>query len=430
MNDMPPDPARIEGCRNTRRRMLSVIWTVQGAGLVLITFASFFRGLWHLQDHVFVALLAVAVVASWTEGRNIWVRTPLDLPLMLFVGWVLVTVPFAFDVKYTFGAWVKLFGQVLMFYWALLVCDAQRGTNLLRQVLAAVTAGGAALALYGLMDFLAHGGTWKDRSVRAVALSADSVWLSTYMILSTPVIIAAGVCFRDHWKRVAAGIVVTASVLAQAASYARSGWLAVVIEILAYGVLAKSRRVILLVLGATAFMAVLLLMAPQAEYHKNTLDQTTLVYRFEGWKAGKEVLQQHPIVGVGYGVWTFAKVFEDRIFSDRSDRLDVTHSHSHYLMVAMGSGIPALALFLWVLCRAVGTLVIAARQASRHGRSGVALAVAVALVGFSVQESFETNFTMGIGTLVWILVATGIAWDGENAGREPRESITDEFSPS
>src|SRR5713226_7939606 len=115
-----PD-AEERGQARSVRSSSTFIWKAQGAGLVLLTGMSFFPALFHLEEYLFFALLAVALWTGWREGRVIWVRSPIDVPLLLLVGWVLLTIPFATDTWYSFAEWRKLVVQALVFYWALLV---------------------------------------------------------------------------------------------------------------------------------------------------------------------------------------------------------------------------------------------------------------------------------------------------------------------
>src|SRR5919108_3561340 len=69
------------------------VWKVQGWGLVGLVFLSFFPTLFHLEEYVFFPLLLIAVVVAWRSGDSVWVRSPIDLPIALFAGWILLTIP-------------------------------------------------------------------------------------------------------------------------------------------------------------------------------------------------------------------------------------------------------------------------------------------------------------------------------------------------
>ncbi|MBK9113192.1 MAG: hypothetical protein IPM88_16430 [Nitrospira sp.] len=86
-----------------------------------------------------------------------WIKNPLDLPLWLFMIWVLCTVPFATDSAYSFAEWKKFVAQAGVFYWSLLVLDRCRLENLPQQILLGAGTDRAALAVYSLVDFVDRG---------------------------------------------------------------------------------------------------------------------------------------------------------------------------------------------------------------------------------------------------------------------------------
>ena len=175
------------------------MWKLQAYGLVAITLLSFFPRFFHFQEYAFFFLLAVALCLSWAEKTNPVVRTPIDLPLLGFVAWVLCTVPFAIDPAYSFSEWRKLVTQVLVFYWSMLVLHRHRQTDLGRLLVWAVIGGSLALSVFALGDFVLRGGTWKDRLVRAGAPSSDYNWLTTYLVLVIPILI--GWCLIQRTMR-------------------------------------------------------------------------------------------------------------------------------------------------------------------------------------------------------------------------------------
>jgi heptosyltransferase-3/putative inorganic carbon (HCO3(-)) transporter len=382
----------------------SVLWKIEGYGLLLITGLSFFPRWFHWQEYLFFALLLIALIAAGREGLAIWTRTPIDLPLLLFIGWVLVTVPFAIDPAYSFSEWRKLVAQVLVFYWALLVMRAQRDPrSTMRGVLAAIAMGTAALALYALMDFLARGGTWRDRSVRASAPSSDYNWLSTYMVMALPILVSMALLARTWWSRIVCWVSAGLALLAQVISYTRAGWLGLVAEVMAWGLLVRRPRLALWAAGGSLAALLLFLGAVRLGYQQGTADPGTLKARVAVWQLGLTAIADHPLVGIGYGDYTFMKRFGDRPETTKANGL-----HNTFLMVAMGSGLPALCLLVWVLGQGVKTLVSRAWQTSDRERKVLLIAIALMIIGFAVRNLFDHMLAGSLAALFWILLALGI----------------------
>jgi O-antigen ligase len=321
------------------------------------------------------------------------------------VGWVLFTIPFATDSAYSFAEWRKLGIQVLVFYWGLLVFRNQDSRTVTRRILAVFVLGTVILSLYALSDFLVRGGTWQDRYyARAIAPGSDSNYLGTYVVLAIPMLIVASVIFRAWWQRAVCVCALVLTMLAGAAAYNRAAWFGLMAGGIVFGLFTRRRKAMMWVFVCIVVMGVSLFAASKAGYQRSTVDPLTLGLRINVWNLGVSKVLEYPMVGVGYGNNTFLK-----IFMGFPETVKVTHLHNTFLMVAMGSGIPALVFFVWTLIRTVRLLIRSAWYASDWEKGVLLIGVAAALVGFLVRNFFDYMFAGSLAYLFWILVATGFA---------------------
>jgi len=384
-------------------RVRSAIWTIESYGLALITFMSFFPRLFHLEELLFFTLLVIALGTAWRDGRTMWVRTPVDLPLWLFVGWVLLTIPFATDPAYSFAEWRKVVTQVLVFYWAMLIFRVHNDEVMMRRILAAVVIGTALLCGYALIDFIERGGTWQDRYIRAGAPSSDYNWLSTYVVMVIPFLVAVAVITKSFWQRIFSICVAGLALLAQVASYTRAGWIAIVTQGPSFGLLTASRKFIMWILVGCLMGGIGLVALYQTGYQRQTVSTDNLQYRLVLWERGVQEIASHPIVGVGYGDDTFFKRFGGHPKTGHPAGL-----HNTFLMVAMGSGVPAVAFLLWTLIAAVLILLHKKRNLSDSKTSTIMVATAIMIIGFVARNLLDYMFAGSIAFLFWILVANGV----------------------
>jgi len=387
-----------------------VAWKFQAYGLLGITFLSFFPRLIHTQEYTFFFLLAIVLCLAWFERINPWIRTPIDLPLLGLVGWVLCTVPFATDPSYSFSEWRKLVVQVLVFYWAMFVLRSHRPIELSRQIVGTVVLGSLVLSGYALVDFVLRGGTWRDRVVRAEAPYSDFQWLTTYLVLVIPILIGWILIQRTVWVRALGTVTLVMAGLAQVAAYTRAGWVAHFAQAIGFGLMAGRRRLVIWILVGTIAMGGGLLVVSQIGYQQSTTNPWTLSARVKTWGIGFQQVVQHPLVGIGYGNNTFLKVYKAEIEADQDKRLEdrlLPALHNTFAMVLMGSGLPAFILYIWMFVSIVLTL-------SRQWRRSIAenkwllLAVAVVTVGFATRNLFDYMFAGSLAHLFWILVAAGL----------------------
>ena len=392
-------------------RARAALWKFQAYGLLGITFLSFFPRLFHFQEYAFFLLLAVALFLAWVERVNPWIRTPIDLPLLGFVGWVLCTVPFATDPAYSFSDWRKLVAQVLVFYWAMFVLRRCRPVELSRQIVWAVVLGSLVLTGYALVDFNLRGGTWRDRIVRAGAPFSDYNWLATYLVLVIPILIGWVVTHRQFWARALGILTLILAGLAQVASYTRAGWAAHFAQAVGFGLVAGRHRLVMWILVGTITMGGGLFVISEIGYQRDTIDPWTLNARVKTWRLGFHQVFEHPFVGIGYGNDTFIKVHAVEVEAEKDKDLEakvLPGLHNTFAVVLMGSGVAALILFVWIFVRIVSTLTRQWRRSTVAETRGLLVAVAVVTVGFATRNLFDYMFAGSLAHLFWILVAAGL----------------------
>jgi putative inorganic carbon (hco3(-)) transporter len=235
------------------------------------------------------------------------------------------------------------------------------------------------------------------------------------MVVAAPLLVAAVVGSRQWWTRFSSLAAVLLTLLTQLVSYTRAGWLGMMAQGVFFGLVTTRRRLLSMLAGCLLF-AIGLLALSQAGYQRSTIDPWTLNARLAVWKLGMGDIIKHPLVGVGYGSDTFMKRF-----AGYPETAKANGPHSAFLMVAMGSGIPALIFLLWIFVACIHALMKVAKIRSDPLNHAVTIAVAVMIVGFITRNLFDYMFAGSLAYLFWILVATGLAREtkaGEKAGTQ------------
>lgn len=396
-------------------RAKRAIQQLQRYGLVGLTFMSFFPFLFHYQEYAFFALLAAGLSLCWIDRSNPLVRTPIDVPLLGFIGWVLCTVPFAIDPDYSFSEWRKFVAHVLIFYWGTFVlrrCDKDR--TLIRQVVWAVTLGSLALSGFALEDFISRGGTWRDRLVRAGAPTSDYNWLTTYLVLVLPILIAWVFIRQSVRMRMLGLVTLLAVVLAQVAAYTRAGWVAHIVQAISLGIVTGRKRLIIGIFVGAIVMGAAVVTFSKIGYQQETMDPWTLQARVKTWKLGLNDLIEHPLVGVGYGNYTFFKMHTAEIEAEKHKTAEekvLPGLHSTFAIILVGSGVPALFFIVWTMVRTIRELMSGIRALDLR-EAGILLlppAIALSVIGFMVRNAFDYMFAGTLASLFWILVAAGLS---------------------
>lgn len=398
------------------------VWTIQGVGLFLLIIVSFFPVLFHLEEIIFFSLLSLSILARWFEGKDLWIRTPIDRPLLLLLAWILLTIPFSLNPEYSFVEWRKLFAQCLVFYWAVSVIrefsrrqqregsgftfkwmECVRGKSYPQQILLGVFIGALLLSSFALVDFIERGGNWQDRNIRAIVPGSDYNWLSTYLVLAIPIVVYWGMTSRLFLEKVFSYSTLVLALLAHTASYTRAGWLASVAQLFSWGLVTR-RRILLnsFILGIIV-LACLLIGLGQSGYQADTLNAWTLETRIQVWKLGVDQIVSHPIVGIGYGNNNFQPVLVGSPMGDNP-----MHLHNTLLMMGVGSGLPGLVFFSWVFVRLGVELFPKKAKRNWTDTETLKLCLGIVLVGFFCRNLFDYMFAGSLAYLFWILMACGL----------------------
>ncbi|MCM3906138.1 MAG: O-antigen ligase family protein, partial [Pyrinomonadaceae bacterium] len=233
----------------------------------------------------------------------------------------------------------------------------------------------------------------------------------TYLVLVIPILIWWVVTHRAFWTRALGILTLVTAGLAQVAAYTRAGWVAHFTQAIGFGLLAGRHRLVIWVLVGAVAMGGGLFAVSEIGYQRDTIDPWTFSARVKTWRLGLHQVVQHPLVGVGYGNDTFLKVHNAEIEADKSKRLEdrvLPALHNTFAMVLMGSGVPAIILFIWVFVRIVSTLTRHWRRSTVAEMQWLLVAIAVVTIGFATRNLFDYMFAGSLAHLFWILVATGL----------------------
>ena len=389
------------------------ILQLQVYGLAGITLLTFFPRLFRLQERVFFLLFVVAIGFAWVEKIKPHVRTRLDIPLIAFMSWVLLTIPFAIDPAYSFSEWRKFVASMLVFYWAMFVLRVRADEAPTRKILFVVVLGSLALSMFALEDFFLRGGSWRDRLVRAAAPSSDYNWLTTYFVLVIPILIGWLWTQSSRVARILGSLSLATSMVAQIAAYTRAGWVAHFTQAVGLVFIVRRQQVIIWILIGAVVAGSALIGLSSVGLQQETIDPWTFSARVKTWRLGLQQVLEHPIVGIGFGNDTFSRVYAAEIEADKSKgpvEKILPALHNTFAMVLMGAGVPALILFLWIIVSVIRELLSGVRITNlpQSGHIVLRVAIALAVIGFMVRNLFDYMFAGSLASLFWILVATGL----------------------
>jgi O-antigen ligase len=184
-------------------------------------------------------------------------------------------------------------------------------------------------------------------------------------------------------------LVVSASALACLYwSGSKGGWLLMLLLGLLAGLQLPLRRQFKMILmGIALLLGLVGFIAKNAGYFEK--GATSVVARYDFWRAAVQTTRQHPLFGTGPG--TFAKAYA-KIRQPGSEMARLTHND--YLEQASDSGIPGFVLYAATV---IGSMAWAFRQ--RSASDPLKLGVRLGLLGWALHSFIE--FHLYIPAMAW-----------------------------
>lgn len=333
------------------------------------------------------------------QGHALQLRLPLLLP---FGGFCLASGLATLTAVDPYRSLVELrnvFEALLLYLVVNQVSTEERATMLTRVLIAA----GTVVALYGLVQSLAHGADFRIYGTMSIYMTfAGLLMLVGLMTL-------AQLVFRTHRRQalwaLPALLILTASLLM---THTRSAWLGFMAGCCVLLGLYKKWLVLALPLGVLAVF----LLGPSAVKARalSILDRrgATAQERLSMWSSGLRMLRDHPWTGVGMGA--MPQVYQR--YRDPESPVDphrrLGHLHSNVMQVVAERGLLGLAFWLWIWVAYLHQVWLLYRHLAPEHLGARALVVGslASVVGFHVEGLFEHNFgDSEVITLVYFLMA-------------------------
>jgi O-antigen ligase len=280
-------------------------------------------------------------------------RTPLDIPLGLFLLTALLSVFSAIDPGYTLHEIRgEIIRNILIFYLAV----NNIKTNFRAQALiGALIVGLCLMNFYGVSDYFAQGGSFIETRYELTSFHSSTPELWTYLIQTAPYLILAMIFITHRQLRFFLAIVLVLHVSAVYMTWGRAALMVLVLEAaLILFILRVSWKFILL--------GFLVLVLSVAFFHpkrtivvgENARDELNTAgvgikdlkgVRFIVWSVAVKQIRESPLTGLGFGRRSLVKAYPQVLEYDYW----LWHAHNTFLSIAVELGIQGLIVFIWML---------------------------------------------------------------------------------
>ncbi len=365
------------------------------------------------------ALAIGGVLVSERMSRVPWRKYRYALlPLGVYCALVIVSTTQSMDTSVSWDRTSKLASYPSVVITLILL----RGELWVRKVADGLIIVGSLVALYALGQALIIGDLSRGLGDPALRLRATFsvhttlAGILTLILCVTLAQLAAGRRAWRWWKWTAALLMVAALGL----GLTRGAWLALAATLFALATLCGWKWL-------AAFPALALgifLIAPGTVVERLTSDfdlqLPTYGDRLEMWRAGGQMIRDHPVWGVGTGM---VRHLYPEYRTSGAVRENPEHLHSAYIQAAADNGLPTLAAILWFLSWSGWCAFRGFRRARVEGRSDIDLYLAsvLGILAFAVGGLFEDNWNDSeVQRLLFFLIAIpGCLAAGEDRSTPP-----------
>jgi putative inorganic carbon (HCO3(-)) transporter len=363
-----------------------------------------------LLARLLIAVLIVVLLVRWLQqGMVTWKRTPLDLPLLAFIGSAALSTVFAINrnvaIFGTYDRWeglLTIVSYALVFWLAVQLLSGEgdaRGLTwsllLSGYVIAAIAILQSAFGVLGGGYF--HGA---NNVIRPDVTLANPDFLGIFLAMLLPVAFAKLVSRRPLTSRVLAANLVVVLLLGLLATFTRAAWIGGVVGVVIVLVLRRGRlHVWPLVISASVLVIGFALLAAIAVARPSNggngigqaliariasiadLKSGTQNERIRTWGDTLPLIASRPILG--YGPDTFGLVYPQfQTINQRFVLWDKPHQDA--LGVAASQGIIGLVAYIWIL-----VAFVRAFWKGRYKRGAVALFAGWVAYVVSIQADFS-----------------------------------------
>jgi O-antigen ligase len=373
-----------------------------------------FKRLLVIERNGFILLLGLLVGWCVINRRFFYSRTPYDMLLLAFVGWVGLTIPFAVAPAYSVKEYGKLLQHMVVFY---AVIHFFKGL-FYRQVL---------MGLVGIMAILVAGyglSQFNVENAQAVAsfLPAE-VWLTTFLIMVIPFGLAIALGEGTREIRMGGALAVGLMTVCLISTQSRAGLFALVAEVWAFVWFIRSLSAKVVAALATGCVIAVVMVV----FNESTIPVpgvsaditssfpvkkgfSSVFHRFDIWAFTLSEIAKHWLVGIGYGSHSYLLLYgqEQEVVMPGHAAIARSGTHNIFLYLALHVGLPGMVLFGWFFVR----VVLRTSEEYRHAHDWLSKTVlvgsVVSVIGLIVRLQFDQMLVGSLALLFWVLLAMAV----------------------
>ena len=357
------------------------------------------------------AVIVCVLLARAQEGKPIIPETPLNIPLMLIIGSLLISI--AANGNWHEGVkglhkWLR----AILFFWA--SYDLLQTSHMQRKVGTALTIGFFIATADGLLQYFigkdiirGYEIGYVNSLIRVTSSFGYFGLFAIFLLVSMPLVMNRVAQIQQPMvQRILTGLAMVLGLVCLYLTRTRGAWLAAVGMLIIYFLLQRKRwMMILLVLGLITAPFVL---PADLVFHskKSTGIDKTIGHRLVLWRQAINVIKAKPIAGCGLN--TYVQNIEKYNPSQDSYEVKNYYAHNGYLQHTAETGLVGILAFLFLIFRFYARVIpeLIRRKPDFHDTN---LMVFLSITGYLFYMFFDTIFhNLAPFVILWLLLSWGL----------------------
>jgi O-antigen ligase len=356
-------------------------------------------------------LLEKSLTSNWT-----WIRTPLDVPILLLILLSILSTVFSIHRPTSFWAVVLLINYVLIFY---LVVYTIQTRSQVRQLVYLIIGMATFLSIFGIFKrFGVNPFPWWDygslHGGRLTATFYNPDHLAGYMEMALPLLLGLFLTGMARGKHLLMAYVAFMLLCALVLSLSRGGWFGLLAGLffmamcLLFDPQFTHKGLILALMGGTvAIVLIVLASTPVVERILTMTEggiEPSMHDRVVIWGATSSMIAEHPLTGTGPG--TYAVAFTG--YQPPGLTSQYRMAHNDYLHFISETGIGLIPIAAWMTFSVYARAFKKLRNPSRLVR-GITLGAVSGITAILVHSIVDFNLHIPANAILFTLLAGLIA---------------------
>ncbi|MBN2062111.1 MAG: O-antigen ligase family protein [Deltaproteobacteria bacterium] len=364
-----------------------------------------------------VALAAFLIEKTWKQNWQ-WIKTPLDLPLLILLILVILSTLFSLLPKISTWSLILLINYLTIFY---LTIHTNRTRTQSKRLIFIIIGVATFLAVFGLFKkFGMNPFPWWEYG----ELKYNPDWLSStygnhnhfagYMEMSIPLVLGLFLLGYRSGKLFILVYITLLILTSLILSLSRGGWIGTLLGLVFITIALFSSRYFkrkkLLIISIAGFIVLALIVlasTPVVERIRtleNDVEEPSFEGRVSAWSGVIEMIRDHPLLGTGPG--TFASVFTR--YQPPGHAARYFYAHNDYLHFISETGLILIPIIIWMIIAVYRRGFHKLKNSSRFAR-GTTLGALTGITAILVHSIVDFNLHIPANAILFTILTAIVA---------------------